>query len=39
MWKMEAQLHAFLTLALDEGEWSVSFSSCQQQMSLYFSKT
>jgi hypothetical protein len=27
-WGVEVQLHAFLTLALDEGEWSSSQAGC-----------
>jgi len=27
-WRVEVQLHAFLTLALDVGEWSASCPSC-----------
>jgi hypothetical protein len=27
-WEVEVQLHAFLTLALDGGEWSASCPGC-----------
>jgi len=28
VWEMEVQLHAFLNLALDGGEWSASCPDC-----------